>query len=820
MTLPTPDQVLAYLASQGTTMTKRELAEAFDIKGDERVAFKQIIHKLEDDGLIIYEGKKSYRVPTGLPSVVVAEIVNIDLDGDVFAVPADWNAASQGPPPRIEIMPEKKSLTALKTGDRALVQLTRATEKVYEGRVLKRMDTPQARVVGLLKQVRSGYVVEPLDRRAKYDFDISEKDFNGAAPGLIVVAEIQPSRGALRKKVRVTEVVGRADDPKVISLMALNELGLRHTFPDEVILETEDMKVPDLKGREDLRPYPLVTIDGADARDFDDAVFAEPDPDPKNNGGYHLLVAIADVSYYVRPGSKLDKEAYLRGNSTYFPDRVIPMLPEKLSNDLCSLRPDGPRAALAVHLWIDVAGKLLRYQFVRGLMHSKARLTYEQVQAARDGKPDSTTSHLMKDVIEPLYAAWNILAAAREKRGALDLDVPERKIVVNDKGLMTGVAVRERLDAHRLIEEFMILANVAAALALEAKKAPCVYRIHDRPTGDKLMAARSFLEAFGLSLPKTGVAEPAQINHVLKKAKDLPAGFLINEIILRSQAQAVYSPDNIGHFGLALQHYAHFTSPIRRYADLLVHRSLVGAYGFGEGALTDHEISKLDEIAAHISTTERASAEAERNSVDRFTAAYLKDKIGQDFAGRISGVTRFGLFIKLDDTAADGLVPIRTLPGDFYDHDEGQHALIGRRTRRVFRLGAPVRVRVLEADTLSGSTVLELLNAEAGADVEGYKGRTTYAPEVPRSGHRRHDRDGKGRGSKSGGKIRDERGRNGKGRNAGGSGGGRKEGDSASRERGEGRSDGHKPRPSSGRNGARSATKPGRAPSRGPKKGR
>jgi ribonuclease R len=748
MNLPTKDQILAYLTSHGTTMTKRELADAFGIKGNDRIGFKRLLHSMEDDGLIIYEGKKSYRVPDALPAVSVIEIIEIDIDGDLLARPVEWQEDLQGKPPRIEITPDTKGHPVLNPGDRALAQLHKVSEKVYEARILKRLDTPQARVVGLIKQVRGGYVLEPIDRRAKYNFDILESDFNGASPGLVVVGEIQPSRSALRKRVRVIEIVGRPDDPRAISLMALHEAGLRHTFPDQVIVETETMTVPVAGSRTDLTALPLVTIDGADARDFDDAVFAEPDVSPGNAGGFHLVVAIADVSYYVRPGTVLDKEAYLRGNSTYFPDRVIPMLPEKLSNDLCSLRPHEPRATLAVHMWINAAGKLLKYKFVRGLMLSRARLTYEQVQAAYEGNPDEITRPLMLMVIKPLYEAWKVLDAARIKRGALDLDIPERKITVSEAGHMTGVAVRLRLDSHRIIEEFMILANVAAALALEAKKAPCIYRIHDRPTGDKLMSARTFLEAFGLSLPKTGIAEPAQINHVLKKAKDLPAGFLINEVILRSQAQAQYNPDNIGHFGLALQHYAHFTSPIRRYADLLVHRSLIGAYNLGEGALSSPEIGKLHDMADHISATERLSAEAERNSVDRFTAAFLKDKIGMVFSGRIGGVTRFGLFIKLDQTNADGLVPIRTLPDDFYNHDEGQHALIGRRTGRIFRLGAPVMVRLIEADILTGSTLMELVNGEAGADVEGYKGRTYIPSAGQKRDHRKGGKKGNHRGSR------------------------------------------------------------------------
>lgn len=712
------EQILTFLNGLGSSLTKRELIDAFQIKGDEnRVDFKRTLKEMEDEGLLIKEDK-GYRTADALPAVSVIEVTEIDIDGDIFAKPAEWNEELKGEAPRIEIILDDKKLTAMKPGDRALARLNKFSDTLYEARILKRLDTPKSRIVGLIRQNKNGYIVDPLDRKAKFDFDINEKDFNGARPGEIVACEIQPSRGSVRQRVRVVEVVGSMDDPRAISLIAMYELDLRHTFPPQVIEETTDMVVPPIGKRTDLRDVPLVTIDGKDARDFDDAVFAE-----EVKGGFRLIVAIADVAYYVRSGHPLDKEAYLRGNSTYFPDRVVPMLPEKLSNDLCSLRPHEDRACLAMEMHIDENGKLLKYKVMRGLMKSRARLTYEQVQAAKDGNPDEMTKPLMKDVIEPLYTAWKILDQARVKRGALDLDVPERKIIVDDTNRMSGVAVRERLNSHRLIEEFMILANVAAARALEDKKAPCVYRVHDRPTGDKLMSASSFLEAFGLHMPKGGIAEPKQLNDVLAKAKEMKVGFLINEIILRSQAQAIYSPDNIGHFGLGLDKYAHFTSPIRRYADLIVHRSLIKAYDLGEGALSDTEFGKLHEMAEHISATERTSAQAERISVDRFTAAFLKDKIGAEFSGRIGGVTRFGLFIKLDQIGADGLIPIRTLPHDFYQHDEGQHALIGSRTGRVFRLGAPVLTRLVEADPLTGGMVLELVGGEGGADVAGYKSK-------------------------------------------------------------------------------------------------
>lgn len=748
MKLPDKEQILSFLEEQGVAQSKSDLCRIYKIKGEaQRLVLKNMLRELEQDGLVIREDGKSYKIANALPTVCVVIISAIDIDGDLLATPAEWQDDVQGEPPRIEIIPERQGHGALKVGDRALVRVRKVEPRVYEAAVLKKVDEVKTRVVGFIKQIKGGYILQPIDRRAKHEFDLPSTELNGAKPNQIVVAELLQSRSEFRKKVRVTEIIGEANDPKAISLMALYESGLRPFFPEEVLHSTDGMDIPPLGKRTDLRDFPLVTIDGKDARDFDDAVFAEPDTNANNLNGFHLIVAIADVAYYVRPGSPLDKEAYLRGNSTYFPDRVLPMLPEKLSNDLCSLRPHEPRATLAVHMWIDENGKLLRHKFVRGLMLSRARLTYEQVQAAVDGNPDETTTPIMDTIIRPLYAAWKILDKARIKRGALDLDLPERKIVVNDAGEMTGVAVRERLDAHKVIEEFMILANVATATALEEKKAPCIYRIHDRPTGDKLMNARGFLEAFGLSLPKEGVAGPAQLNHLLTKAKEMQTGFMISEIILRCQAQAVYHPENIGHFGLALDKYAHFTSPIRRYADLVVHRSLIKAFDLGEGELSDVETVKMFEIADHISATERTSAESERNAVDRFTAAYLSDKIGMDFPGRISGVTRFGLFIKLKDTGADGLVPIRSLPSDFYVHDEANHSLVGRRTGRVFRLGAQVLVRILEADPITASTVFELVNGESGADIAGYKAKNQIQP-FGRGGHK--DFGKKGKSDKSG----------------------------------------------------------------------
>lgn len=734
-TFPEKKQLLRFLAESDTPLTKRELGKAFGIKGDHRTAFKDLLRELESDGLIVKLPGQEYAVPEGLPSVGIVEVSGTDIDGDLFAKPVEWSEELRGPLPRIEVKPEKRGHPTLAPGDRILARLTRTGKHDYEARIIRRLDTPRGRILGVVKLQKRGAILQPADKKAKYDFDIDQTDLNGARDGDMAVGELQPSRGQRRKKVRIIEIVGHRSDPKAISLISMHEVGIRPDWPEAVIKSTSGMKVPALGKREDLRDIPLVTIDGADARDFDDAVFAE-----ETDEGFHLIVAIADVAYYVRPGEPLDIEAYRRGNSTYFPDRVVPMLPEALSNDLCSLRPKEPRACMAVHMHIDREGNLLRHKFVRALMRSQARLVYEQVQAIHEGA--ASDGDELAPVIAPLYAAFGVLQKARERRGALDLDLPERKIDIDENNNMVGVSTRVRLDSHRLIEEFMVLANVAAATELEKRRAPCVYRVHDSPSLEKLDSAREFIKSFGLSLPKGQVVRPAQLNQTLKKAENHPYKHLINEVILRSQAQAVYAPENIGHYGLALNKYAHFTSPIRRYADLLVHRSLIRALGLGEGALDDGEAARLDEICEHISATERVSMEAERNAVDRFTSAFLSDKVGATFEGRIKGATRFGLFVELNETGADGFVPMRTLPDDWYVHDEEAHALIGRNTGRVYRMGAAITVRLSEADPLTGSTILEVVG-DRGADIPGMEIRNRPTPKKSLSRKSRGKRKGK-----------------------------------------------------------------------------
>lgn len=726
----TKNKVLEFIKTSLKPATKRDIARAFGIKGsDRRVALKQILKQLEKEGAISKTSSGEYSIPFGLPSVGMLEVNLISIDGDVFAKPLDWNIGVQGEIPRIEVMPDQKNFRHLHEGSRFLARIERSEENLYSARIIRMADVQQNTVLGILKILKGGAILEPTHKKAKYDFEISSHELNGALNGDLVLGEILPARGIKRKKAKIIKVLGKRDDVKAISLISLHEAGLREHFPEHIVAESANMSVPSLGDREDLRDIPLITIDGADARDFDDAVFAEKIDD----GIFHLIVAIADVAFYVRHGTLLDTEAQRRGNSTYFPDRVVPMLPEILSNDLCSLRPNEPRATLAVHMWIDTSGNLLRYKFVRGLMKSVARLTYEQVQVIHDGCAEVDENIKLKQVIHSLYEVYFVLDKARKVRGALDLDLPERQILIDASGNMIGVKPRTRLDSHKLIEEFMILANVAAARALEGRRDfPCVYRVHEQPSFEKLESAREFIESFGLSLPKGQVVKPAQINTILSAASQLPYSHLISQMILRTQSQAHYSTINAGHFGLALEHYAHFTSPIRRYSDLLVHRALISAFHLGPGGMVEEEKVRLEQICQDISATERISMEAERNAVDRFTASYLASHINAQFEGRISGVTRFGLFVELTDTGASGIIPVRSLDDDYYIHDERAHALIGRRHKKVFRLGAPVTVSVVEADAMTGGTVFSLIGAKGGADIPGLR-----KPRIPADGGKR-----------------------------------------------------------------------------------
>jgi ribonuclease R len=718
--LPTKQQLLDFIRDSKSPVGRREIARAFQVKGGDRRQLNAMLKELKADGQIEpaggrgQGGARKLARPGSLPSVGVVEAIGPDPDGELLARPLLWHGA--GDPPRIYVAPEAGH-PALARGERVLARLTRIEEGIYEARVIRRIGAAAQRVVGVFaraaKGERSGGRIRPTDRRDRTEYQVPAAATLNARDGELVLAEALPRRRLGLPEARVVERVGHIDDPRAFSLIAIHANDIPVDFSADALAEAERAGPVALGRRTDLRDLPLVTIDGADARDFDDAVWAEPDPDPANPGGWHAVVAIADVAWYVRAHGALDHAARKRGNSVYFPDRVVPMLPEKLSNDLCSLRPGEDRACMAVHMWFDAEGVKRGHRFVRGLMRSAARLTYEQVQGAAEGRTDDATAPLLDRVIRPLYGAFQALLRERERRGALDLDVPERKAVLDAAGRVAAIERRQRLDSHRVIEELMIAANVAAAETLERVRQPCMYRVHDAPSPEKAEAVREFLAGLGYRLSKGQVLKPIHFMQILAQARDRPERQVVHEVVLRSQALAVYSPDNIGHFGLALRRYAHFTSPIRRYADLLVHRALIAGLGLGEGGLDPARPEDFAALGEDLSRCERRAVAAERDAADRYVASFLATRVGESFAGRISGVTRFGLFVTLAETGADGLVPISTLPRDYYDHDERGHRLVGRAHGRAYRLGETVEVRLRAADPATGGLTFELLEGEA-----------------------------------------------------------------------------------------------------------
>ena len=640
-----------------------------------------------------------------LPETVIVQITGTDSAGDAVARPAAWER-SAGAPPIILMHPEKLGAAALAPGEQVLARLKPTGPNRYEGRTMRRVTDSPGRILGVFKRGRAENRLVPTDRRSKAEWIIPSNQDGDAEEDEIVLAEPVPQTLRLGlKPARVVERLGKIGDARAISLIALHTHDIPQVFPDAALAEAKRARATQLGRRVDLRDVKLITIDGADARDFDDAVFAEPDLEEP--GGYRLVVAIADVAHYVRSGSALDQAAGTRGNSVYFPDRVVPMLPEALSNGWCSLRPQEDRGCLFVEMRIDRTGRKTSHRFGRGLMRSAARLTYEQVQQAQDA---GETFGLP---LPPLYAAFHALLAARQARGTLDLDLPERVVILNDNGQVSSVAPRPRLDSHRLIEEFMVLANVAAAEELERLRQPCMYRVHAPPSDEKLDALRGFLSALGISLAPGNQIQPRDLDRVLQRVVGSPEASLVNEVILRSQSQAAYNPDNIGHFGLALPRYAHFTSPIRRYADLLVHRALIKGLRLGRDGLPDDQATVLPEIGNRITATERRAQLAEREAVDRYLTTFMAAKVGLQFAARVSGVTRFGLFVTVTDSGASGLVPFTALPDDYWHYDERGQTLTGQRTQKVFRLGQEVDILLSEANPVTGGMVFRILPEQA-----------------------------------------------------------------------------------------------------------
>ena len=711
--LPSRKQILDFIASADQPAGKREIARAFGLSGQTKIDLKRLLKDMADEGLIDSSPGRAFHQSGGVPKVTVLRVTQVDDSGNVFAVPEQWHAESS--PPRIRLV-ERGKRSALGIGDRILAR-TEAKGQGFIAHPMKKLARSAELTLGVVKQEGERFWLSPVDKRERRELFIS--DLKDAEAGDLVLCEV--TGRPPRVSARVDAVLGDPFAPRSFSLIAIHKHGLRHEFAQEAIDEAHRVSKQPLGDREDLTHLPIVAIDPEDARDHDDAIWAEAD----GEGGWNAIVAIADVSFYVRPGSELDREARARGNSAYFPDRVVPMLPEELSADICSLKEGQDRAAIACHLKVAKDGTLKSWRFSRAKVRIAANIAYEDAQAAIDAREEdrievSSPVCFMPDVagrvprelvdkaLKPLWACWRALFAARQKRDPLELDLPERRVMLDEKGRITSIAPRDRLDAHRLVEDFMIAANVAAARALEAKKTPVMYRVHEPPSREKLVALKDYLATFGIEFALGQVVKPGTFNRIIERIGESDGREEIMEQLLRTQMQARYGPERLGHFGLALATYAHFTSPIRRYADLLVHRALVKAYGLGEGGLPAGDEERFEQIGEQISMLERRAMEAERETVDRYVAAFLSDQVGQLVECRITGVQPFGFFATVDDLGGDGLLLAKDLGREYFRYDEAARLLVGDETGETYRLGQRLTLRLAEANPVSGSLRFEL----------------------------------------------------------------------------------------------------------------
>ncbi|MFZ0269471.1 ribonuclease R [Caulobacter sp.] len=725
--LPDRETLIAFLRDAGES-GKADIARHFGLKGADRRALREMLRTLEADGSLGKRGRRGFAEAGALPPVGVVDVVERDADGDLYVRLTKGGEDL----PQIRLAPGKGDASAGGApgmGDRLLVRFEQLESGETEARLIKRLGQSAHKVLGVIRKHRRETRVEPVDRKSKESLLLNEQEAKDLKDGDLVLAQVGTASGRYGPKFgKVLEVVGSEDDPRAASLIAIHSHGIPTGFSEEAEAEAGAAKPPTLTGRDDLRDLPFVTIDPVDARDHDDAVYAHPDPDAGNVGGWIVWVAIADVAAYVRPGSALDRDAREKGNSVYFPDRVEPMLPETLSNGLCSLREGENRATLAVRMVFDNAGRKKSHKFVRGLMRSAAKLSYEQAQAAIDGvaPPDGQDGDkagpLLDPILRPLWAAFRLMGKGREQRSPLAIESDERRIIIKE-GEIQSITRRASLEAHKLIEEMMIQANVSAAETLEAKRMPLIYRVHDTPSQEKVLSLTEFLQTLEVKWSKGEAPTTARFNKLLDDTRESPHAAIINEVVLRTQMQAHYSSDNLGHFGLNLARYAHFTSPIRRYADLIVHRALIRALGLGDDGLTDQDISQIKDTAEVITHAERRAMAAERDATDRYIAAFLSDRVGATFTGRITGVTRFGLFVKLDETGADGLVPVSTLGEEYFVHDDRMHALVGERTGKRFPLGLAVEVKLREATPVTGGLLFEMLTDALPNDPKAPKPR-------------------------------------------------------------------------------------------------
>ena len=706
------EQILTLIRAKPDRLGRKELARALKIKGDDRRELRSTLREMVDDGALIYSKKKTYREAGDLPSVLIVRVTGIDDYGDMIGIPDRWDG--DGNPPKLIVREGPVSKKAkghqsaqLGIGGRALCRLKPA-EDGYIAQVLKKLGRGPTRHLGVLYQDGRGWKVRPIDKKIR-DEARPIKVPDDAENNMLVEYRATNRKNKYERSVEITKLIASADDPKAFTLISLEQHGIPIGFDDAVIQEAQNLKLPKLdKYREDLRELPLLTIDPVDAKDFDDAVYAAEDDDPKNKGGWSVWVAIADVAAFVAPDSELDKTARKKGNSVYLPDRVEPMLPHELSSDLCSLRPHEDRACMAVKMRFRGDGTKLDHTFTRGIMRSHARLTYAQAQEGFEGNPGPAAEPVI-DILKDIFSAYKALRKAREQRAPLNIELPERRVHIDDKGLVTKITLRERFDAHKLVEEFMVQANVCAAESLDSNGVTSIVRIHETPAMEKLQGLSDFVPSVGLKFSAGERASTKRFNRLLDQAREIDLAEAVGMAVLRSQTQAYYGLDVKGHFGLNLTHYAHFTSPIRRYADLVVHRALIRTFKLGHDGTTEAEVSRLKETSEHISDTERRAMAAERDAKDRYIARYLENRIGAEFDARISGVTTAGLFITLDETGADGFVPMRRLSDDYFIFDEKTKSLINSTTGGTYKFGRKIKARLVEATPITGGLLFDIL---------------------------------------------------------------------------------------------------------------
>ena len=718
--------ILAWISANPKQLDKSDISKAFRLKGSERTALNRILKELESEGKFVGAQKDKddrEKMIGKFPPVSVLRVIEIDESGDLFLQPENWDRKDK--PPRI-LMAVRPDEAPLGLGDQILARVASVLdeEHQYEARPIRRIEKTHTKILGIYRSKGTSGRIVPIDKSGK-EWRVAKEEENGAKDGELVEAiRSGPKSRMGLPQARIIKCLGNPSAQRAISSIAIHQHNIEDTFSQQVLKEAKLSTDYKLTERKDLCHLPFITIDPDGARDHDDAVFAQADSDPKNKGGFLIWVAIADVAHYVRPGTALDQTARKRGNSTYFPDRVVPMLPEVLSADLCSLQEGARRPCLAVCLRIDSKGNKIAHEFYRAIICSVASLTYEEVQHGVEGTPNDRVLPLLEAVIRPLYKAYSALCVERQKRQPLELELPERLICLNKSGDVTGVKFKDRLDAHKLIEEFMILANVAAAECLVAKREPCLFRIHQEPEKEKIEALRDTAQSVGLNLARGQILKTKHLNQLLRQAEKQNEAELLSMSILRAMTQAYYSRENFGHFGLALRAYAHFTSPIRRYADLVVHRALIRAHKWGEGGLTQEEEATLEKTSDQISISERRSMAAERDTLDRYLAIYLSKKIGNEFSGRISGVVKFGVFVRLDETGAEGLVPIRSLGREYFTLDKKFNRLMGSESGFKLSLGQNVTVRLAEATSENGGIIFELLTVEGSTVPSRFAGKS------------------------------------------------------------------------------------------------